>query len=68
MNYLKNKLSSFQGVRGNITDACEDLDPCQHGGICISTDSGPICECRNVDYEGTFCEKGKLILLFYFSP
>ncbi|KAJ9589947.1 hypothetical protein L9F63_016931, partial [Diploptera punctata] len=45
------------GIRGNTTDACEDHDPCQHGGICISTDSGPICECRNVDFEGIFCEK-----------
>ncbi|XP_068083591.1 neurexin 1-like [Anabrus simplex] len=46
-----------RGIRGNATDACEDHDPCQHGGICISTDSGPICECRNVDFEGIFCEK-----------
>ncbi|KAE8750773.1 hypothetical protein FOCC_FOCC002483 [Frankliniella occidentalis] len=46
-------------MRGNATDACEEHDPCQHGGICISTDSGPICECRNVDYEGTYCEKDK---------
>lgn len=49
-----------QGIRGNSTDACEEHDPCQHGGICISTDSGPICECRNLDYEGIFCEKGEL--------
>lgn len=49
----------LQGIRGNNTDACEEHDPCQHGGICISTDSGPICECRNLDYEGIFCEKGK---------
>ncbi|XP_021923608.1 neurexin-3 isoform X5 [Zootermopsis nevadensis] len=48
-----------RGIRGNTTDACEDHDPCQHGGICISTDSGPICECRNVDFEGIFCEKDK---------
>ncbi|XP_069697734.1 neurexin 1-like [Periplaneta americana] len=50
-----------RGIRGNTTDACEDHDPCQHGGICISTDSGPICECRNVDFEGIFCEKGRII-------
>ncbi|XP_047114681.1 neurexin-1-like [Schistocerca piceifrons] len=50
---------SARGIRGNLTDACEDHDPCQHGGICISTDSGPICECRNVDFEGIFCEKDK---------
>ncbi|XP_021923606.1 neurexin-3 isoform X3 [Zootermopsis nevadensis] len=53
------KMTEFKGIRGNTTDACEDHDPCQHGGICISTDSGPICECRNVDFEGIFCEKDK---------
>lgn len=49
----------LQTLRGNSSDACEIRDPCQHGGICISTDSGPICECRNPDYEGEYCEKGK---------
>lgn len=49
----------LQILRGNSSDACEIRDPCQHGGICISTDSGPICECRNPDYEGEYCEKGK---------
>ncbi|XP_055852280.1 neurexin-1a isoform X2 [Episyrphus balteatus] len=48
------------GLRGgNMTDACERNDPCQHGGICISTDSGPICECRNLEFEGQYCEKEK---------
>ncbi|KFB36467.1 AGAP004066-PA-like protein [Anopheles sinensis] len=46
-------------LRTNVTDACERHDPCQHGGICISTDSGPICECRNLEYEGTYCERDK---------
>ncbi|XP_032595633.1 neurexin-1 isoform X2 [Drosophila grimshawi] len=49
----------LRGVRGNTTDACERNDPCQHGGICISTDSGPICECRNLEYDGQYCEKEK---------
>ncbi|XP_076378751.1 neurexin 1 isoform X3 [Megalopta genalis] len=44
-------------MTANATDACETRDPCQHGGICISTDSGPICECRSGDYEGAYCEK-----------
>ncbi|XP_030369274.1 neurexin-1 isoform X3 [Scaptodrosophila lebanonensis] len=48
-----------RGVRGNTSDACERHDPCQHGGICISTDSGPICECRNLEYDGQYCEKEK---------
>lgn len=47
----------------NATDACETRDPCQHGGICISTDSGPICECRSGDYEGAYCEKGELFYM-----
>ncbi|KAK0073236.1 hypothetical protein PV325_010047, partial [Microctonus aethiopoides] len=44
-------------IAPNSTDACETRDPCQHGGICISTDTGPICECRTGDYEGEYCEK-----------
>uniref|UniRef100_A0A1I8PXC0 Neurexin-1 n=1 Tax=Stomoxys calcitrans TaxID=35570 RepID=A0A1I8PXC0_STOCA len=49
-----------RNLRGsNTTDACERHDPCQHGGICISTDSGPICECRNLEYDGQYCEKEK---------
>ncbi|GBP40771.1 hypothetical protein EVAR_26435_1 [Eumeta japonica] len=43
----------------NTSDACERSDPCQHGGVCISTDAGPVCECRGGDYEGAFCERGK---------
>ena len=38
---------------------CVQQDPCQHGGICINTDTGPMCECRNLDYDGPFCEKGQ---------
>jgi EGF-like domain len=57
-------LSLKQGLRNNITDACERHDPCQHGGICISTDSGPLCECRNLEYEGTYCERGKQFEFF----
>lgn len=45
-------------VSVSSTDICETEDPCQNGGICITTDSGPVCDCRNIEYEGTFCEKG----------
>ncbi|XP_076289211.1 neurexin 1 isoform X2 [Lasioglossum baleicum] len=44
-------------MTANATDACETRNPCQHDGICISTDNGPICECRSGDYEGAYCEK-----------
>lgn len=50
-------------MTANTTDACETRDPCQHGGICISTDSGPFCECRSGDYEGAYCEKGRLFYI-----
>lgn len=43
---------------GGNADACEKHDPCQHGGICISTDDGPKCQCRDKNFEGTYCEIG----------
>ncbi|TRY78868.1 hypothetical protein TCAL_10650 [Tigriopus californicus] len=52
-------LGSFQGVRASTVDACEHHNPCKHGGICISTDGGPLCECRYIDFEGVFCEQSK---------
>ena len=46
-------------MRWNGVDTCAQHDPCQHGGICISTDTGAACECRNLDFRGVFCEKGQ---------
>lgn len=60
---IKGLFMILQMLKGNSSDACEIRDPCQHGGICISTDSGPICECRNPDYEGEYCEKGEFIII-----
>ncbi|KOX77299.1 hypothetical protein WN51_10905 [Melipona quadrifasciata] len=63
---LKEEMPSLRNMMTtNTTDACETRDPCQHGGICISTDSGPICECRSGDYEGAYCEKGELFFLIF---
>ena len=31
-------------------------------GVCISADSGAVCECRNIDWEGEFCHIGELDL------
>ena len=28
-------------------------------GVCISADSGAVCECRNIDWEGEFCHIGE---------
>ncbi|XP_077538262.1 neurexin 1 [Haemaphysalis longicornis] len=49
----------FKGVRLRSDEACEQRDPCQHGGSCISTDSGAVCDCRGLDYEGAFCDQDK---------
>ena len=48
----------FQGVRSSTINTCEHHDPCQHGGVCISTDNGPACDCKGIDYTGVYCEKG----------
>ncbi|XP_034944806.1 neurexin-3 isoform X2 [Chelonus insularis] len=52
--------SILNAIPSNETDSCDSANPCQHDGICISTDDGPICQCRNDHYEGDFCEKDKL--------
>ena len=31
--------------------------------MCISADSGAVCECRNIDWEGEFCHIGELDLM-----
>ena len=40
-------------------DACTHHNPCQNGGICISTDGGPVCECQYIDFDGIYCDKGE---------
>lgn len=52
---------------GGNSDACEKHDPCQHGGICISTDDGPKCQCRDKNFEGAYCEIGKCTYLLLSS-
>lgn len=42
-------------------DHCEKDNPCLNGGICISTDAGPICDCRMTDFEGDLCEQSKFL-------
>ena len=55
-------LNFLQGVRASTVDACQHHDPCQNGGICISTDGGPICECSYIDFDGVYCGQSKLCL------
>lgn len=46
------------GLRVFSDDACADHDPCRHGGECISTDAGSLCDCRLTDYRGITCDEG----------
>ena len=48
------------GVRTNELDECEHQEPCLNRGECISTDTGTICDCTATNYEGQFCQHGKL--------
>ena len=63
INYFSNSL--FQGVRSNAINACDHQDPCKNGGVCISTDNGPSCDCSDIDFTGVFCEKGMLAALVF---
>ncbi|XP_022254288.1 neurexin-1-like, partial [Limulus polyphemus] len=52
-------MTAFVGVRSKEINHCLYHNPCQHGGMCISTDNSSFCDCHNVDYVGNFCEKEK---------
>lgn len=52
------------GVRSGVDDPCTVHDPCQHGGACINTDLGPVCECGSTGFVGTHCSTGKISLTF----
>ena len=66
-NWLYTIIILLQGVRASTVDACVHQDPCRHGGVCISTDSGPLCDCENIDFTGVFCEKGNSKLFIFAS-
>ena len=56
-----------RGVRTNKLDLCEEENPCKHEGICISTDSGSICDCSATEYEGPVCEEREYKLCSFFT-
>ena len=60
----------LQGVRSTTINTCEHQNPCQNNGVCISTDNGPACECKEIDFTGVHCEEGKdfeFFLMFEYS-
>lgn len=44
------------GVRTNDRQACLQKDPCRNKGVCISTDTGSICDCSRTLFEGQYCQ------------
>ena len=55
-----------QGVRRTHNDTCRPVSPCRHGGVCVSVDRGPWCDCRGTGYEGKHCEKGTSLYLSFY--
>ena len=56
---VREDMIESRGVRTNSLDLCEEENPCKHQGICISTDTGSICDCSGTEYEGQLCETGE---------
>jgi len=40
-------------------DRCGTVNPCFHGGLCVSTAAGPLCECDRTDFDGMRCSIGQ---------
>jgi len=47
-----------------IDDRCRTDNPCLHGGICVNTAAGPLCECDRTDFDGIRCSIGLLCRFF----
>jgi hypothetical protein len=55
---IRPEMTGFKGLRLNTEmDACRESNPCLHGGICISTDNGALCDCSRTEYVGELCDK-----------
>lgn len=55
-----------KGIRYMDYDFCAEQNLCLHGGVCINSDNGTFCDCKSLDFEGNFCEKGKCNFFFTF--
>ena len=54
------EMLSSEGVRTTARNPCEEHNPCQNNGVCVSTDTGSLCQCTGTNYEGQFCESGNV--------
>ena len=46
---------------GNI---CKQLNPCEHGGVCVVSTRKFMCHCTGTGYYGKRCEKSKTKLVY----
>jgi len=41
-----------------LENRCGKNSPCLHGGLCVNTAAGPLCECDRTDFDGMTCSIG----------
>lgn len=61
------RMLEASGLRSTSDDICEEHNPCQNGGECVSTEAGVTCDCWQTEYNGTHCEAGELSILLFTS-
>ena len=52
-------LIDSRGLRTTERRECDTANTCRHDGVCVDTDSGPICDCSLTEYVGKQCEIGR---------
>lgn len=52
------KMVEYVGIVG-ADDQCLTENPCLHEGVCLTQDTGVLCDCTQTDYEGEHCELGE---------
>ena len=57
-NFVLENTCIVKDVRQTDVNHCL-RSPCQNGAICLSTDAGPLCDCRNIRFRGRHCEIGR---------
>ncbi|XP_013421404.1 neurexin-3 [Lingula anatina] len=48
------------GIEKDVSDPCSSKNVCMNNGTCLVTDTGAICDCSAINFEGEFCEKASL--------
>lgn len=53
------RMLEASGLRSISDEICEEQNPCQNNGECVSTETGVVCDCSDTEYSGTHCEAGQ---------